>query len=107
MACGGKQFVADSPLEVAVTSEPVSDLKISLLAGKMQGISSIPGSRARQRQPKRQPSQYLRANSRRTRAGNFWRPCREFDRTIREFFAQIRDSHKGDLAIASHANMAR
>ena len=31
----------DSPLEEAVTSEPVSDLKISLLAGKMQGISSI------------------------------------------------------------------
>jgi len=35
------RFAADSPLEGAVTSEPVSEARNSLLAGKIQGISSI------------------------------------------------------------------
>jgi hypothetical protein len=35
------EFVPDSPLEGAVTSEPVSEARNSLLAGKIQGISSI------------------------------------------------------------------
>ena len=34
-------FVADSPLEEAVSSEPVSEAEIPLLAGKIQGISGI------------------------------------------------------------------
>src|SRR5712671_6896950 len=36
----GARFAPDSPLEGAVSSEPVSALN-SLLAGKIQGISSI------------------------------------------------------------------
>jgi hypothetical protein len=41
------QFAADSPLEGAVTSELVSGTPNSLLAGKIQGISSILASVAR------------------------------------------------------------
>jgi hypothetical protein len=36
-----ERFVADSPLEGAVTSEPVSEAQNSLLAGKIQGISLV------------------------------------------------------------------
>jgi hypothetical protein len=35
------RFAVDSLLEGAVTSEPVSEARNSLLAGKIQGISSI------------------------------------------------------------------
>jgi hypothetical protein len=44
----GGRFAADSTLEEAVSSEPVSEAGNSLLAGKIQGISSIRGSGARQ-----------------------------------------------------------
>ena len=48
----------DSPLEWAVTSELVS-VSNSLIAGKIQGISSIRSSVARQRRPKRPSTQCL------------------------------------------------
>ena len=38
------RFAIDSALEEAVSSEPVSGAPNSLLAGKIQGISSIRGS---------------------------------------------------------------
>src|ERR1700738_160609 len=44
---------ADSPLEEAVSSEPVSERPNSLLAGSLQGISSIRGPTARQHQKKK------------------------------------------------------
>ena len=57
----------------------------SLLAGSLQGISSIRSSAARQRQQKKRINiKPLRANSLRIRTGNFLRPCREFKSAIRE-----------------------
>jgi hypothetical protein len=53
------RFARDSPLEGAVSSEPVSAHPNSLLAGKIQGISSIRGSVARQRQSKASLNQCL------------------------------------------------
>ena len=51
--CGGK-FAVDSPLEGGVSCELVSEnAQIPLLAGKIQGISSIRASAAPRRQPKR------------------------------------------------------
>src|SRR6516162_980192 len=53
------RFAPDSPLEEAVTSEPVSENRNSLLAGNLQGISSNGGLAARQRQPKNTSNQSL------------------------------------------------
>src|ERR1700730_6437519 len=64
----------------------------SLLPGKIQGISPIPGLRAPRRQRKAHEISFLRANSLRTLTGNFLRPCRELNRAIREVSAEIRES---------------
>jgi hypothetical protein len=71
-----------------------SSLKMpnSLLAGKIQGISSIRASAAPRRQSKVHQNSILRANSLRIRTGNFLRPCREFKLAIREVSARIRES---------------
>ena len=52
-------FVADSPLEEGVSSEPVSEARNSLLAANLQGISSIRARRRRQRRQKRASNQSL------------------------------------------------
>ena len=46
------RFAVDSLLEEAVMSEPISEVRNSLLAGTLQGISSIRGSAARKWQQK-------------------------------------------------------
>src|SRR6266446_330971 len=53
------RFAPDSPLEGAVTSEPVSEAQNSLLAGKIQGISPIRGLAAPWKQRKRARNQFL------------------------------------------------
>ena len=45
-AGGRREFAPDSPLEEAVRSELVSETPISLLAGKIQGNSSIWASKS-------------------------------------------------------------
>src|SRR5580704_10580771 len=64
----------DSSLEEAVSSEPVSESQISLLAGKIQARRASAASKKRSR------TKYLEANSLRIGTGNFLCPCRELNR---------------------------
>ena len=53
------RFAGDSPLEGGVSCELVSEMPNSLLAGKIQGISSIRASAAPRKQRKRARNQFL------------------------------------------------
>jgi hypothetical protein len=75
------RFAADSPLEEGVSSEPVSEPN-SLLAGKIQGISSIWASEMRQR--------WLKTSSNQCLTGQF--PTHP----NREFFAALQGIKSGD-----------
>jgi hypothetical protein len=78
----GIRFAHDSPLEGRVSCELVSEMPNSLLAGKIQGISPIPGLRAPRRQRKSARNQFL--------TGQF--PTHP----NREFFAALQGIKSGD-----------
>ena len=64
----------------------------SLLAGNIQGISSIRASAARQGQPKTISNQYLKGQFPKHPNREFFAPYRELNRAIRVVFAPIRES---------------
>ena len=76
------RFAMDSPLEGRVSCELVSEMPNSLLAGKIQGISPIPGLRAPRRRQKSARNQFL--------TGQF--PTHP----NREFFAALQGIKSGD-----------
>jgi hypothetical protein len=88
----GVKFAPDSPLEGAVTSEPVSEAPKFPASRENTGnfidLCSAVGANGSK---KWRETRGLPINSLRIGAGNFLRPCRELNRAIRESFALIRE----------------
>src|SRR5712671_2872480 len=73
-----------SPLEGGVSCELVSEMPNSLLAGKIQGISSIRSLGAPRRERKRARNQFLTGQFPTHPNREFLQPCRELNWAIRE-----------------------